>query len=559
MEEIKRQVNRAQRRLIGQQFLSIAVWSLFAMLLVAAIGLAIPKLWALQLPSDTWNYSWLGGSLAVGMIVAGVWTYLVRRSSIDAAIELDRRFGLKERVSSTLALNADERETEVGKALVADAIRKVERIDVREQFRIQPTWRIALPIIPTLVIAALLFVPNASLVKKAAANTETPKELKKALQGSVEKFKQAVRKDDQKPKTEEELKTEQALKEVAKKLDDVLKDENLDKKKVQIELNALAKDIEKRQKELAGSQEMKKQLDKLGKIEKGPADKLADALKNGDFKEAKKALENLKEQLKEGNLNEKDKEQLAKQLNDLKEKMQQMAADQKEAREKLEQEVAKKLAQGDREGAAKLQEKLDQMQKEGQKAEQMLEQLAQKMGQCADCMKQGGDPKQAAAKLDQLAQAMKEAQEQLDQIQNLDEMLDKLAECKNCMNGKDGKDGKGDMEGELDGNNMRMSNKANKGKPGMGLGKGNGRGDRPENEVDTKEYLSKASVKTQAGESVRTGVAGGENLKNQTLQEAKAELKAAVDQDADALEEVNLPREQKNHVKDYFQKFRKGG
>ncbi|WP_254509985.1 hypothetical protein [Anatilimnocola floriformis] len=556
MEEIKRQVNRAQRRLIGQQFLSIVVWSLFATLLLAAIGLAIPKIWVMPVKADVWNYSWLGSSVAAGLLIAGVWTYLVRRTSIDAAIELDRRFGLKERVSSTLALNQDEMKTEVGQALVADAIRKVERIDVREQFKIQPTWRFALPIIPTAVIAGLLFLPNASLENKAVAGTQTPKELADAIKKQAVKFKNAVRKEDNKVKTPEELKNEEALKEIAKKLEELSKESNLDKKQVQVKLNDMVKDVQQKQKEMAGAQEMKKQLNGLGKIEKGPADKLADALKKGDFQEAKKALEKLKDDVKAGNLNEKDKEQIAKQMNEMKEKLQQMAADQKEAREKLEQEIAKKLEKGDREGAAKLQEKLDQMNKEGKKAEQMLEQLAQKMGQCAECMKKGGDPKEAGEKLDQLAKAMKEAQEQLDQIENLDEVLDQLAESKNQMNGKEGKEGKG-KDGEMQGN-MRSSMQGKGKRPGQGMGRGKGSGDRPEEEVKTNTFDTQVAGQTQKGESVRTGDAGGKNIKGQTLKEAKAELEAATARDADALEEVNLPREQRDHTKQYFEKFRKG-
>jgi DNA repair exonuclease SbcCD ATPase subunit len=559
MEEIKRQVNRAQRRLIGEQFLAIVVWSLFATLLIGAVGLAIPKIWALPtIKQDIWNYSWLGGSVVVGLVIAMIWTYVVRRSSIDAAIELDRRYGLKERVSSTLALAPSEMESEIGKALVADAIRKVERIDVREQFRIQPTWRFALPIVPMLVIGGLLFVPNASIEKKAAANTQASVDIKKALTKQVEKIKNAPRKEEKKDKSEEELKTEQAMKEIAKKLEELTKTNNLDQKQIKIELNNMKADVEKRQKELGGAQEMKKQLDKLGKIEKGPADKMADALKNGDFKEAKKAMDQLKDDLKNGKLNEKEKEQLAKQMNDMKDKLNQMAADQKEAREKVEQELAKKLAQGDQEGAAKLREKLDQMEKDGQKAEKMLEQLAQKMGECAECMKPGGDPKAAGEKLDQLAKAMKEAQEQLDQIENLDEVLDQLAECKNCMNGKEGGEGKDGKPGDLAGKSKQMSNKRGKGGDGLGAAKG-GSGERPENEVDTNTYDTQVQAKTQPGESVRIGDAGGKNIPGKSLQQAKAEIQSAAAKDPDALEEVNLPREMKNQTKQYFEKFRKGG
>ena len=44
------------------------------------------------------------------------------------------RFGLKERVSSTLALSPEERESAAGQALVADAVRRVEQIEVSERF-----------------------------------------------------------------------------------------------------------------------------------------------------------------------------------------------------------------------------------------------------------------------------------------------------------------------------------------------------------------------------------------------------------------------------------------
>lgn len=564
MEEIKRQVGRAQRRLIGQQFLSIVVWSLFATLLVAAIGLAVPKIWALNLKADVWTYSWIGGGLALGLLAASIWTYVVRRSSIDAAIELDRRFGLKERVSSTLALNEQERASEVGQALVEDAIRKVGRIDVSEQFRVQPNWRFALPVIPAAVITGLLFVPDAALENKATASTQAQAEIKKKVTAEIEKLKQKLNKPaEKKPETEEELQTDNLLKEVSKKLNDLQNKEGLDKKQVQIKINEMAKDIEKRQQELGGAKEMKKQLDRLGKVEQGPAEKLADALKDGDFKEAMKQLEQLKDNMKDGKLDDKAKEQLAKQLDQLQQKLNDMAMEKKEAREKLEQEINKKLAQGDNEGAQKLQEKLDQMNKGGKQAENMLDKLAQKMGQCAECMKQGngGDPKEAGEKLDQLAKAMKEAQDQLDQLQNLDDVLDQLADAKDAMNGQEGKNGgKEGMEGDQDGNSMQMSNKGNKnGRPGQGLGAGRGQGERPENEVDTQSYLSRVNGQAKAGEAQRIGDAGGKNIAGKSLQEVRAELQSAAAKDPDALNEQALPREQRKHTEQYFEKFRKGG
>lgn len=94
---------------------------------------------------------------------------MIRRSKLDAAIELDRRYGLKERIFSTLALTPSELNSEVGQALMTDAIRRVERIDVREQFRVSPTWRLLLPL-TALALAILAMLPNAAM-KQAEAGT----------------------------------------------------------------------------------------------------------------------------------------------------------------------------------------------------------------------------------------------------------------------------------------------------------------------------------------------------------------------------------------------------
>src|SRR5438105_4702441 len=98
MEEIRRQVGRAQRRLVLQQFWRVFGWSLFATLLLATIGLAIPRIWALNVDQRQWDWSWIGGGVGAGMLTAAIWTYVIRWTRLDVAIEIDRRFGLKERV-----------------------------------------------------------------------------------------------------------------------------------------------------------------------------------------------------------------------------------------------------------------------------------------------------------------------------------------------------------------------------------------------------------------------------------------------------------------------------
>src|SRR3954464_1755254 len=82
MEEIKRQVGRARRRLVLQQFLRVFGWSLFMTLLLAAIGLAIPRIWVLNIQQQVWDWSWVGGGIGVGLLMAAIWTFVIRRSKL---------------------------------------------------------------------------------------------------------------------------------------------------------------------------------------------------------------------------------------------------------------------------------------------------------------------------------------------------------------------------------------------------------------------------------------------------------------------------------------------
>src|SRR4051812_7004633 len=216
MEEIKRQVARARRRMNLAEFLRMVSWSLTAALAVALIGLAIPRVWAIGVSAEVWTWSWIGGSLGTGLLVGWLMAFLRRRGDLEAAIELDRRYGLKERVSSSLSLSPEERDSDFGKALLNDAARRVERIDVREQFAVPVShWRNLLPLIPALAMFAIVFfVPLAQ--SKVTASPETPKEFKEHLKKAVTELE----------KKNAELKKEMAekgLKEAEAALDELAK------------------------------------------------------------------------------------------------------------------------------------------------------------------------------------------------------------------------------------------------------------------------------------------------------------------------------------------------
>jgi hypothetical protein len=418
-----------------------------------------------------------------------------------------------------------------------------------------------LPLMPAIALAVMFAALDFATQRKAGATTETPVEIKRQIKTATQKLQEKLR-ESEKRAAEEGLKDLDVLKEINKELDKLANKSQVDRKEAMLKINDLASDIEKRRQELGGADKMKKQLDKLKDVAKGPADKLAESLKEGDFGKAQEQLNKLKEDLKNGKLGQEDKDKLAQQLNQMKDALKQGAADAQEAREKLQQQIEKKLEEGNLAEAAKLQQQLDEMNQNAEQMQQMMEKLADKLGQAAQAMKEGGDPKQAAEKLDQLAQDLDQLQEQLDQIENLNEILDQLADAKNAMKcaecggagckacegtgEADGKGGQGDGKGK------------NKGKGDYAKGSGQGEGLRDEEETDKSFYDTRVGADPKAGESVRVGDAGGNNVAGRSREAVKEAVQASLAKDPDALDEVNLPRDQREHAKQYFEKFRKG-
>jgi hypothetical protein len=90
---------------------------------------------------------------------------------------------------------------------------------------------------------------------------------------------------------------------------------------------------------------------------------------------------------------------------------------------------------------------------------------------------------------------------------------------------------------------------------GNGLGEGKGGGYRPEQETDTGVYESKVRAKPKAGEAVRIGDAIGPNKAGRSLEGVKQEILSAIKNDSDPLSDQRLPKEQQEHVREYYKRF----
>ena len=562
MNQIVKQVNRAQRRMFFADFVRTLCICLFVGLMIASVGLLIPKIWHLSFldsirQAEIWNWSWIGGGLVAGLSASILWSWLGAATSHQAAVEIDQRFKLKERLSSALALTPGELDSEAGQALVKDASDRAETIEVSEQFRLSPSRQMLLPILPMVILLTLVFVPNA--VANEVAKAE-PEKRNAEIKTAVEETRKEIKKKIEEMEARGLKDAAKNLESLEKKIDNLssgLKDD--DKKKALVELNNVKKQVEDRQRQLGGdSKELKKQLSQLKKLSDGPAKKISEAINDGDFKEAKDAIRDLVKNLKEGKLSAAEKKKLANDLKELAGEIEKMAEKHEQAKQELKDKIQKALEQGDMEKAARMQQKLEKME---QRDEQMkkMKKMAEKLQKCADCMKQGnGQPKKGDSNkkggqqpggqpsdaemqkaLEDLEDMMEEMDGELEELEDLEDIMKQIERSKSDCNGCDGN---GPNE------NPKWQDWAN--------GGGRGAGKRDKKETETGTYKSRVKGRLQKGETVVTGNADGNNISGRSVSEAREIVKSSVNEKSDPLENLKLPRAQREHAKEYFESLR---
>ena len=548
MEELRRHVSRAHRRLLLQQFLTALPWSLFIALVAAAMALLVPKLWPVSIDPTLWIAGWVGGSFVIGILAATIWTFAKSRSLLDAAIEVDRRFALKERISSTLALSEKELESEIGRALVDDTLRRIGNVDVRERFAVSVGWRSLLPFAPAILIFLVVLFMDDAQREDARAATATSQQTRKQIKVSTAALKKKIeqRKKEAEAKGLEDA--EALLKELERGLDKLNSDQNVDRQKALIKINELTKELEKRREQLGGTEQLRKQLDRLKDVQKGPADRVAKAMQQGDFKKAVDEIQSLADKIEKGELSEAERDQLAKQLEEMKKELEKMVAAQEQAKRDLQEQIEQLEKSGDRAAAGKLQQKLDQLNQQNAQMERM-QQMASQLGQAAQSLKDGNS-QQAGQQLEQLADQMGELQDAMDELETIGDVMDQIADAKAAMNCPECM---GDGCTACQGFGMGMG--YSEGPPGMGMGEGSGQGERPEERTDTSPYESRVAAQPQAGEAIRTGDADGPNLAGRSQQQVREEIQSALSRASDPLTDQRLPRDQREHARQYFERF----
>ncbi len=564
MNPIEKKVRGARRRLLFSGFAKYLCWTLFAAWLIAGLAIGASSVWVLPWNPQNWNVGWVVGSTVAALLVSLGLVYFRSPSMVTVATEVDARFQLKQRLSSVLAMKSEDRGTAMGKALIDDASRRAERLQVSERFPLAPSRLGWLPILPAIGIAVALLVGPAS--PGNASSTPTAEMIAQANQ--IKKSTEALKKKVQEQKKKAEA---AGLKDAAEMFSKIEADiekmsqrETVKPKEALIAINDLKKQLDERRKQLGSPDAMKQSLSKMSEHEKGPAEKIVKAMKEGDFADAKEQAKTLAEKLRSEKLTEAEKQALQKQVEALGKQLKQAADEHEREKQDLQQKIEDARKEGRSDDAAKMQQELNQLEaKDGQM--QSMQKMAESMQAAADAMAKG-DAEQAAEALEGMSEQLGDMQDAMEQLQDIEETLDTLSQskdqmrcrncsgqgCKECQGGGQG-EGEGDGQGE-----GKLGKNPGKGGSKYGLGKGSGLSGPEEKDGSAQSYESQVRGEPKQGRGMNAGFADGPNRKGATREDVKQAVLGAISDESDPLENQSLPRAERQHAKEYFDRLRSG-
>jgi len=553
MNRIESKVRAARRRIILALFGSALAITLFAALLVATVAIAVPAIWVVPVDYSTWIYSWIGGSVVAAVIAAAAYAFVAAPSLETVAVEVDKRFSLRERLSSSLSLPERDRGTEFGEALLTDAEKRASQLEVADRFSIRPSRLGLLPIAVVPVLAIVLLLAEPTSTSKANSMSSVDRTEVKQVQTVAAKLKKTIAQQRKKAEAEGLDEAKEMLERMEAELNKIAARDNIDRKQAMIELNDLKKQLEERRKQLGSSEAMRRVMAQMKGLQRGPGEKVAESIKKGEFAKAKEMVKDLANQMREGKLSEEKKEQLKKQVEQMKQALQKAVEEHEQKKQELQREIEKARQEGRSADAAKMQQQLNEMQQADAQMQRMG-QMAEAMSRAAQAMEQG-ESAEAADALQEMADELGEMQQEMSELEDLQQAMDQLSQSKNQMRC-------GNCQGggcqQCQGSGQGMGGMGNGQGKGNGLGAGQGFGDRPESETDTNTYETQVRGQVKKGKAIIAGYADGPNRKGVTREAVKSAVEAALTEESDPIENQTLPRPEQEHARQYFDQLREG-
>lgn len=595
MGNVQRRVEQSKRRLWTNRWLAAITLAVAIALGVWAIATLVERLFVVGIPV------WMaGGVLAAVALLAGTAVALARPvKPLEAAVAVDRAAGLRERLSSALALSSGD--DPFVRATIQDAEKSAANIHVPTHIKYQKPpalgWTIGLAVI---AFGLAWLFPTLNLLASEDDEDRQP-DVELVQQTQEEKRLVEERLEKQKKKIRELAENNPDLKNVDLGLESLeipdapaLKPEDIRKEAVK-QLNKMSEKLAAQRDEdkQALLENMKRMLANL-KSDDGRSDgaKLNEALRKGDMKAARQVLEKINKDIEESDKSNQTAEQkkqaaeLQKKIEEVAKQMQQLDNKQQMRKElqnkggmskEQAQQMLEQLAKMDpKEAAKQLQEQLQKQGMDKKQAQQMaqkisqqmkaqdkLQELAQSLGQCAQQMKQqqqGGqqsDNQQGSqGGGENSSQAMADAMNQLSQMEMSEQMMNDLESQLAELNSMKDDLTSGNQGGGQDQYNPDAARAGQGGSqigtqgPQAGLGYGSKIG---EERVAHSYKTEKANTRVQDGEIIAQVLVDGPQKKGESTAEVREAVASSVRDLQDAVERGRVPRQYHNVTRKYFE------
>ena len=516
-------------------------WAALAAAVPAGVAVLVWRLFAIDLVSTRWILV----VAAVLVCASLVWWAWRIPSRMKAALLADDRLGLAERMSTTLAMAASSDDF----ALAArDADNQVvQTLVVAKAFPVRPSmWWVHAAGAWVLVCLLAWLVPQEDLLglhkkrQQQQAQAAKVEAAKKDIQNVTDAVKLAV----------ERLDVPDANKDLAGLTSSFQAGKPEDIKRQAIsQLSSLSDKVRDMQSSLKiqSMQQLQQMLQQLRPTGQGAVQQIELAMAKGEFGKAAAMLKQMQQDMLAGNLSDQQRQELAKQMQDLSQQLQKLAQQQKGLEQQLqEMGLDKKLAKLD---AKQLAEALQKQGVTGEKLEDLMQKAAasQQASNRANALGMAMGGSNSGPSAEDLAAAAG----QLDEMEGIQQQIrlsqGTLAEIERAIAALgDGMAYGEGMQGPFR-SGMPQGPGPGTGKPGQGFG---ARDSDTEGAFGTKKAQVKAQV--QQGPIVASWYFKGDQAKGEAQRPFQEVVAASRDSAAEAIQDNQIPAKYQEAVKKYF-------
>jgi len=567
MNKIHTTISSATRRLILIDSLRTITICLAAAIALMVFARAVQKVAPIFVVP--WNIVFIAAPIAA-ILIGFLWALIKRPSQAKAAMIIDEKAGLRESIST--ALTIESQSDGWSKAVVTDATEKASKINLKSALPITAPKLWPTPLVAGLALLAVWWLPVKDLTGLYAKQQQKQAELiqtqevqatvaesQKAIKEILEKTNLDFADDDNifedllKPESNEYITPEESLRSAIKNL------------------TSVADKLEEKRNNEDGAtfDAIKDAMKSLNTTEESPASEMARAMARGDFKEAKEQLEQLAQQMQNGDMSEKDKKTAAKQLESMKKQMEQMANNSQQLEEQLKaaglsEQQAKQMATDPEALKKALQEAgatpeqieaLSKAAQAQQKASDAAGAMSQAMGQMAQGMQSDSQQQMAAgsdamgSQLSNLENMQQEAQSLESAMNQAQQQLDQLSQCSS----PGGQSPGGGQQAQWP--STGQFSKGDSEQQGFGSGRaGQGLGASPQEQgADFTISKEHAEVRTTAqGPVIASTMVQGSQIKGESTAVFSQAVANAKTQVSEAIETKRIPRQYESAVQSYF-------